>query len=197
MKRTIVLVGASLIMIFLCGVKTEVYGQACCASGTYGYHTYYSNGICEESQTQYCGYDECVVCDYYEFLQCIYNGDSWNPYSCSCTMNCSNNSSQAQSCNAMAGMIWNSSTCTCEQDPWYYHDPCEFARPGGTYNDCDFTGYFCEDCHYACGYYYCASNTYYYGDNGEFCYSVGSSWTDWECFNTSWNECTFMCEYCW
>ena len=177
MKRLSFFIGLVLMMILIPELKTDVFGQTpCCTTGTYGYHYYLnSSGWCEQSSVPQCGSSNCVQCDYSAFAQCITSGGTWNPSTCSCTPNCSNNSQQALSCYSIAGMMWNSTTCTCVQDPSYFQNPCAFPTAGAPYlSGWYFTGA-CLSCKMSCGMLEMVITIPMYGSNGEYCYSYEGS----------------------
>ena len=164
MKRIMVLIGAGLIMVFLCGMETEVYGQQCCNYGYYGYHYIsYSGGWCDESPYPYCGYDECIMCNPYDVTQCIYNGGDWDPYYCYCDYS-------ANACNNI--IYW-------EYLGWY-------DLGGGAYcADCYLA---CGSYGWA-EYYYAWGTGYTYCGTWEAYYYYSGCWDDYSC--TDW--CYWWC----
>lgn len=195
MKQITILFGVSLMIIIVYGIKTDAYGQQCCNYGTWGFHSVMANWGCQQSSTEYCGYDECTLCNYSDFTQCINNGDTWYPSSCSCTLNCSDNSLRAQNCMSQQGMIWNSSTCSCNSDPYYGIDPCDYVYTtydGSGAGYCDFYGT-CSSCSLACGWFYCgATITYYWSSlTGQLCDTSYVSSDFPGCINAY--ECDILC----
>jgi len=215
MKRRMILIGASLIMIFFCGIKTEIYGQqACCPDGFTSAEYYrWVNGSCQLSGYTCDRGDECTPCDYWEALGCISSGNFWHAQYCYCETNyCSNHYAelctsqnrywdsflcQCGACNPYmancGNWILNPDTCGCEPP---LPDPC--ANPHGEYVG-TYISYEpdCVDCNLACTPNRWAPATInYIGSDGRLCWTE-TTYTYYEgsCY-TSYN-CLYLCNCGW
>jgi len=122
MKRIAVLIGASLIMIFVFGMNADAYAQnQCCPDGYMSELSYrWESNSCVQVDTCDRNGDECALsCNFWDGMVCINAGYIWyDAPACYCdTAQC--NPSLAQSC-VFTGRYWDSSTCTCgECNPYW------------------------------------------------------------------------------
>jgi hypothetical protein len=192
--------------------------QQCCPDGYYEemQSAMLSGGWCYWTGQYTCNRQQCTPCpSEAEFNQCIGNGDTWDPGSCTCSQNCSDNSQRAQACRNER-RVWDSFTCTCgDCDPYYENsciyygawdpetctcgspDPCDeaYAVPAYVvYEECTVWGS-CYYCNEVCGNYTCVRYWQYIGLWGANCGvypDFGSS--GYGCFSPVY-ECNYLC-YC-
>lgn len=179
--------------------------ESCCLyEGETDPHWECISGSCY--QVSGCGYSvDCSTCgcDPYAEWECVNDGGSWDPYSCTCTYSCDPDGSGEAYCWEIGG-DWDPNTCTC------YPPPCNPGEPVLVYSDYWYD-YYCDgeyyvDCDNWCDYYeqYCQDGSLYdswtactsscmqswdyCGDGGGGdCWDWGDCWCDWD-----WGYC---CEY--
>ena len=168
MKRTVFLICAGAALIFLSGMKTEVYGQGMCCSDGYQSESFYllENGTCQlvaACDREHNLWNQCTPsCNAVARQACYASGRYWDDLFCQC-LGC--HPDREEECTSM-GRNTDTSTCQCTDCLYSAVEECFFEGFMFSYNSCQCATdtHYCNPSHTHDVTY--SSPTVYFGDEG-------------------------------